>query len=59
LEGFDWLFQFAQEDASLFISWYCYRLADQKLVELARRIDEVNPKQKEEIRTKGSDVFEI
>ncbi len=34
-------------------------LADQKLIELARRIDEVNPKQKEESATTGSDVFEI
>ena len=34
-------------------------LADQKLIELARRIDEVNPKQKEESTTTGSDVFEI
>jgi hypothetical protein len=34
-------------------------LADQKLTELARRIDEVNPKQKEEVGTAGSDVFEI
>jgi hypothetical protein len=34
-------------------------LADQKLIELARRIDEVNPTQKEEVGTTGSDVFEI
>jgi hypothetical protein len=34
-------------------------LANQKLIELARRIDEVNPKQKEEATAKGSDVFEI
>ncbi len=34
-------------------------LADQKLIELARRIDKVNPKQKEESTTTGSDVFEI
>jgi hypothetical protein len=34
-------------------------LADQKLIELARRIDEVNPNQKEESTTTGSDVFEI
>ena len=34
-------------------------LADQKLIELARRIDEVNPKQKEDYGTAGSDVFEI
>ncbi len=34
-------------------------LADQKLIELARRIDEVNPKQKEEVGITGSDVFEI
>ena len=34
-------------------------LADQKIIELARRIDEVNPKQKDEVRTTGSDVFEI
>ena len=34
-------------------------LANQKLIELARRIDEVNPKQKEEATVKGSDVFEI
>jgi hypothetical protein len=34
-------------------------LADQKLIELARRIDEVNPKQKEEVGTTGSDIFEI
>ena len=34
-------------------------LADQKLIELVRRIDEVNPKQKEEVGTIGSDVFEI
>ena len=35
-------------------------LANQKLIELARRIDEVNPKRKEEEATAlGSDVFEI
>jgi hypothetical protein len=34
-------------------------LADQKLIELARRIDEVNPKQKDEVGTTRSDVFEI
>ena len=34
-------------------------LANQKLIELARRIDEVNPKPKEEVGTTGSDVFEI
>ena len=34
-------------------------LADQKLIELAKRLDEVNPKQKEESATIGSDVFEI
>ena len=34
-------------------------LADQKIIELARRIDEVNPKQKDEVGTTGSDVFEI
>ena len=34
-------------------------LANQKLIELARRIDEVNPKQKEEAMATGSDVFEI
>ena len=34
-------------------------LADQKLIELTRRIDEVNPKQKEDVRITGSDVFEI
>ncbi len=33
-------------------------LANQKLVELTRRIDEVNQKQKE-VGTAGSDVFEI
>ena len=33
-------------------------LPNQKLIELARRIDEVNPKQKEATAT-GSDVFEI
>ena len=32
-------------------------LANQKLMELARRIDEINPKQKEEVGTIGSDVF--
>jgi hypothetical protein len=34
-------------------------LANQKLVELARKVDEVNPKQKEAPTTTGSDVFEI
>ena len=34
-------------------------LANQKLIELARKIDEVNPKQKEEAKATGSDVFEI
>jgi len=34
-------------------------LANQKLSELAKKLDEVNPKQKEEIGTTGSDVFEI
>ena len=34
-------------------------LVDQKLIELARRIDEVNPTQKEESTTTGPDVFEI
>jgi hypothetical protein len=34
-------------------------LADQKIIELARRIDEVNPKQNDEVGTTGSDVFEI
>ncbi|NAL78359.1 hypothetical protein [Nitrososphaera sp. AFS] len=34
-------------------------LANQKLIELARKIDEVNPKQKEEATATGSDVFEI
>jgi hypothetical protein len=34
-------------------------LVDQKLIELARRIDKVNPKQKEEVGPTGSDVFEI
>jgi hypothetical protein len=33
--------------------------ADQKLIELIRRIDEVNPKQKEEVGTTDSDIFEI
>jgi hypothetical protein len=33
--------------------------ADQKLIELARRIDEVNPKQKEEVGTTDSDIFGI
>ena len=32
-------------------------LANQKLMELARRIDEINPKQKEEVGTIGSNVF--
>ncbi len=34
-------------------------LANEKLIELARRIDEVNPKQKEGVGASGSDVFEI
>jgi hypothetical protein len=34
-------------------------LANQKLIELARKIDEVNPKQKEEATATGSDIFEI
>jgi hypothetical protein len=34
-------------------------LTDQKLIELIRRIDEINPKQEEEVGTTGSDVFEI
>jgi hypothetical protein len=33
-------------------------LTDQKLIELIR-IDEINPKQEEEVGTTGSDVFEI
>ena len=34
-------------------------LANQKLGELARKIDEVNPKQREAPRATGSNVFEI
>jgi hypothetical protein len=34
-------------------------LTDQKPIELIRRIDEINPKQKEEVGSTGSDVFEI
>jgi hypothetical protein len=34
-------------------------LANQKLVELARKVDQVNPKQKEATRIGGSEVFEI
>ena len=34
-------------------------LANQKLVELARKVDLVNPKQKEATSIRGSDVFEI
>jgi hypothetical protein len=34
-------------------------LANQKLVELARKMDQVNPKQKEATSISGSDVFEI
>jgi len=34
-------------------------LANQKLVELARKMDLVNPKQKEVTSISGSDVFEI
>jgi hypothetical protein len=34
-------------------------LANQKLVELARKVDEVNPRQKEVTMATGSDVFEI
>jgi len=34
-------------------------LANQKLVDLARKVDQVNPKQKEATSISGSDVFEI
>ena len=34
-------------------------LANQKLMELARRIDEINPKQKEEVGTMDQMFFEI
>ncbi len=34
-------------------------LIDQKLIELTRRIDEVNPKLEEKAGTTGSDTFEI
>jgi hypothetical protein len=34
-------------------------LTNQKLVELSRNIDEVNPKQKEAATTSSSDIFEI
>ena len=34
-------------------------LANQKLVELARKVDLVNPKQKEDPAATGSNVFEI
>jgi hypothetical protein len=34
-------------------------LSNQKLVELARKMDQVNPKQKETTSTGSSDVFEI
>jgi hypothetical protein len=34
-------------------------LTDQKPIELIRRIDEINPKQKEGVGSTGSDVFEI
>jgi hypothetical protein len=34
-------------------------LANQKLVELARKMDQVNPKQKEATSIGSSDVFEI
>jgi hypothetical protein len=34
-------------------------LANQKLVELARKMDQVNPKQKEATNIGGSEVFEI
>jgi hypothetical protein len=34
-------------------------LANQKLVELARKVDQVNPKQKEATSVGGSKVFEI
>ena len=34
-------------------------LANQKLVELARKVDEVNPKQREAATIKCSDIFEI
>jgi hypothetical protein len=33
-------------------------LANQKLVELARKVDEVNPRQKEVTMATGSDVFD-
>jgi hypothetical protein len=33
--------------------------ANQKLGELVRRIDEVNPKQEKEVGTTGPDIFEI
>jgi len=34
-------------------------LANQKLVELTRKIDEINPKQKEATTVSRSDIFEI
>jgi hypothetical protein len=34
-------------------------LANQKLVELARKVDQVNPKQKEAPAATGSNIFEI
>jgi hypothetical protein len=34
-------------------------LDNQKLIELAKKLDEVNPKQKEEPTATGSEVFEI
>jgi hypothetical protein len=34
-------------------------LANQKLVELVRKVDQVNPKQKEAATIAGSEVFEI
>ena len=34
-------------------------LSNQKLIELARKMDQVNPKQKEATSIGGSDVFEI
>jgi len=34
-------------------------LTIKKLIELARRINEINPRRREEVGTSGSDVFEI
>jgi hypothetical protein len=34
-------------------------MLNHKLVELARRVDQVNPKQKEATAISGSDIFEI